>query len=824
MNWESSLPFDPAASSRVCLTLAHSVWQVGLLAAIACVVERLWCGRSVVRAYWLYVAALVGGLAAVHLTYAMLDGSSDMPSAATVRDAPRSTRSVVQEPAAQFVPPPSVLEAESGELRIAIPAVASSGPIAHRPLESDENVSPAAWQRLAPWLAALYAAGVTLMLVRLLRGCQHSNRLARGSTPIVDGPLAASLNAMAQKWSMRVMPVLARADQIVTPKVVGLVRPTILLPASVLTGLPVDEVEILLAHELAHVRRCDLWVNLLQRVAETLLFFNPPLWLVSRRISTLREYCCDEMACRAIAGSQAERRTRYAQALLHVVELSGIGRRQRRGLAGQSADVTALAASGRSPSELRRRVARLFGEPLREPIRISPSGMIAVAALAVVILIGPVGWRHQSDAVEAPPAESSESTDTDASTGASQPPAEDDAATPAKATISGRIVLEDGSPATSRGWLYSETMLASEGGTSHAFKTEGQFTDRFSIDVPAGTVWLKYFGNDFAPAWVGPLEVDAGEARQDVTIEISSGFSSPIRVRDESGAAVAGAMLIAHPLIGDSSDGPNFKKTTDERGEHVLEHVANTYYTFRVTAPGYEPLQTEPIALAPGEPATLTMQKSLPTTGIVLGADGSPAAGAKIRFRYEAVPNGTDRGASYGFGEVWATTDEAGRFTLDQLTRTSRYLFVVETADNARVVVRDIRAGQEDVRIDVPERRDLLVGIVGSLDELPKRNGKPFISVRQVISIDEKNLRHTDLIGEDTYVTPTDDGGVAHYEGLVEGTVRVTAGKEKQTVEVADAGLTEVMFQTANGKKIERKPGEPEAVEFRMRRHRPAER
>ena len=76
---------------------------------------------------------------------------------------------------------------------------------------------------------------------------------------------------------MRVVPVLARAEQIVTPKVIGLVRPTILLPASAVSGLSTDELELILAHELAHVRRYDMWVNLVQRLAEAVLFFNPAL-------------------------------------------------------------------------------------------------------------------------------------------------------------------------------------------------------------------------------------------------------------------------------------------------------------------------------------------------------------------------------------------------------------------------------------------------------------------------------------------------------------------------------------------------------------------
>ena len=115
---------------------------------------------------------------------------------------------------------------------------------------------------------------------------------------------------------------------------------------------------MILTHELAHVRRQDMWVNLLQRVAEALLFFNPALWYLSRRISTLREYCCDELTCRLSVQTKPEPRVRYAMALLRIAELSSTCP-ERRAL--DANELATLAASGRSPSEMRRRVGSSAG-------------------------------------------------------------------------------------------------------------------------------------------------------------------------------------------------------------------------------------------------------------------------------------------------------------------------------------------------------------------------------------------------------------------------------------------------------------------------------
>lgn len=103
----------------------------------------------------------------------------------------------------------------------------------------------------------------------------------------------------------------------------------------------------------------------------------------------MREYCCDELACEVNDQNRERSNLRYAQALLHVVEL-------KRGKV-RSSEITSLAASGRSPSELRRRVARLFGEPIREPLRLSRGGMFALTALLLFSFFGPISLLSRTE-------------------------------------------------------------------------------------------------------------------------------------------------------------------------------------------------------------------------------------------------------------------------------------------------------------------------------------------------------------------------------------------------------------------------------------------
>ena len=102
------------------------------------------------------------------------------------------------------------------------------------------------------------------------------------------------------------------------PVIVGHVRPLIVLPAAALSGLSPDQLEAILAHELAHVRRHDYLVNLAQTVIETWLFYHPAVWWVSRQVRVSREHCCDDLAvtlCRS--------RHDYVHALLDLEELQG---------------------------------------------------------------------------------------------------------------------------------------------------------------------------------------------------------------------------------------------------------------------------------------------------------------------------------------------------------------------------------------------------------------------------------------------------------------------------------------------------------------------
>ena len=148
------------------------------------------------------------------------------------------------------------------------------------------------------------------------------------------------------------------------PTVIGWLRPVVLVPVGALAGLPAEHLEALLAHELAHIRRHDYLVNILQSVAEALLFYQPTVWWISNQIRNERELCCDDIAFATNGDAFL-----YANAL---VELE----------AHRPAHLNpALAANGGS---LKERISRLVGQPAHFS-RPLPGPGAAVAAVLIVV-------------------------------------------------------------------------------------------------------------------------------------------------------------------------------------------------------------------------------------------------------------------------------------------------------------------------------------------------------------------------------------------------------------------------------------------------------
>jgi beta-lactamase regulating signal transducer with metallopeptidase domain/protocatechuate 3,4-dioxygenase beta subunit len=159
-------------------------------------------------------------------------------------------------------------------------------------------------------LPAVWLAGAPLTLAYLLAGLLGAERVRRQSQPVTDQDLSSLCQRLAIELGIGRRIAIGICDRVTGPLLLGIVRPLILLPSSALTGWSPAHLEMALLHELAHVRRWDNLVNLIQRIIETALFFHPAVWLVSGWVRREREYCCDQVVV-----AHTGRALDYAQAL-----------------------------------------------------------------------------------------------------------------------------------------------------------------------------------------------------------------------------------------------------------------------------------------------------------------------------------------------------------------------------------------------------------------------------------------------------------------------------------------------------------------------------
>jgi bla regulator protein BlaR1 len=148
------------------------------------------------------------------------------------------------------------------------------------------------------WLVAGWAACAAALGLRLALGLVWIRRSAR--TQRTDPHWNARLDTMAAQFGITRTVRLRVVDALASPVTAGWWRPVVLVPASLLSGMPPQLLEALLAHELAHVRRCDYLVNLAQSLIETILFYHPVVWWLSHRIRVEREQIADDIAARQL--------------------------------------------------------------------------------------------------------------------------------------------------------------------------------------------------------------------------------------------------------------------------------------------------------------------------------------------------------------------------------------------------------------------------------------------------------------------------------------------------------------------------------------------
>ncbi len=374
---------------RWSIALLHFLWQGAVIGVLVFAAGRLLRARSAQARYMLYSTVLVSLPVCLAVTFATVDvPPSPRPVMAHCR-APAPDAAAGNHDIAPAFPhrEPFPIVSTPGETSggqdirgvvahapIEAEAPADDAAAAKTPAESPNKALPSL-ARAAQLATGIYLAGVLCFFLRFALAVWGGHRLRTGGACVDDLRLLELIADQAHKIGLRCVPLVKYCGKVAVPTVVGVIRPMILVPASSLTGLEPEQLAIIIGHELAHIRRYDLVMNLVQRVIESLLFFHPVVWYVSRRMSAEREACCDDL----VVSSGCEP-MRYAGALLRMAEIC---------TPAPGSGVVALTAAGDAPSQFELRIHRLLSANERSRLRLTRTGVTMVALLLTSVVLSP---------------------------------------------------------------------------------------------------------------------------------------------------------------------------------------------------------------------------------------------------------------------------------------------------------------------------------------------------------------------------------------------------------------------------------------------------
>lgn len=364
------------------LALIHFTWIAAVI-GIAVVAVRQLISPTAANAQWRYrlgIVGMLGMLLAIPLSTWLAWPAAQSTTIAnrttaehhtTPFEQPESaiTKSIVPKTSGQPIVAKSApnRDAHSNETGSAIASTSQPS------TQSDSAQATTGWNTIlssaSPWIAAAYVVGLVLMLIRIswmLIGCR---RILGQSTVISDPSLVDIIHRYARQFKLSRLPALATCQRVNSPVIVGIWKPVILIPTAMLSGLTTAEIEIVLWHELAHFRRHDPVMVFLQRSVETVLFFHPSVWWISRNLDRDREICCDEMVLETGAS-----RIEYASVLCRVAEFA-IAEPNR----------LAPAITGSSSPELVSRVGLILGDTTARNDWRRSWMVLSVAALSVLL-------------------------------------------------------------------------------------------------------------------------------------------------------------------------------------------------------------------------------------------------------------------------------------------------------------------------------------------------------------------------------------------------------------------------------------------------------
>jgi len=634
------------------------------------------------------------------------------------------------------------------------------------------------------WAICVWLIGVAVMLLRVVCTAVGGARLQRRCRPLENERILDLVEQLRRSMGIARRVRVAVSEHITVPGVVGCIWPTLLLPASMISGVPTDELRAIIAHELAHVRRYDYLVNFCQMMVEAIFFFNPAVWWISKQVRFEREACCDKAGVAATG-----QKIRYAEVL------TGWAKRLKEAGAGAPAPVIGFGKADDGGGMLER-VRRIVVAGHRPRLKVSWYVAAITLILSAATLFGL--WRGTTITVAlagkllTPQQRIDKITEIAKDYGF-----EDRKYGPEdEIRVSGVVRTYDGRPLPEDTYITLRSKRPSHGiSMAISISRNGHFTRDGSLNsmIEYGRVFAMARCKSYAPAFAGPFEAEPGGSVEGIELVLGKGFAGRIKVMDETDKPIAGAKIIGGYTNPDGGYHHTIKLTTDPNGLAIIQHAVARQVSLQIAADGFGSETFEGIVPDPNKAVALTLKTTPATTGTVVSKEtGKPIAGAEVRVMLSRQGDHTYGGSRID-GEPQAVTDEMGRFELTRLRSDREYLVLVKAENHGPEYLSNFRAGDSDLGAALGPKRTIRGRIVGDLDRLHvSRNGIPEATYWQRYGFEYTSQCDSQ---ESTEIAIKDGVGYFEIEDCWGQRVNISVGGEYISVKVDEDPLDKVVIE-----------------------------
>lgn len=233
--------------------------------------------------------------------------------------------------------------------------------------------------QLFPYIVVIYSLGIILQIILCSKSIQLLHRIKKSSSSLLPLEWSNSFEKIKNQYNVPSKTTLLASENITDPITIGFIKPLIIFPTAYFNKISVEDAEAILLHEIAHIKRHDYFFNLILITIETLLFFNPFVWLISKYIKLERELSCDDFVTKAVISPIS-----YARTLLQI-EL----------LRHELTPKMAMALSGNNKNNLLNRIKRINNQIMETKKTYFKHQLMAILFTSVTFIF--IAWINPSD-------------------------------------------------------------------------------------------------------------------------------------------------------------------------------------------------------------------------------------------------------------------------------------------------------------------------------------------------------------------------------------------------------------------------------------------